>query len=548
VRATFDYSWSRLAPQDQQVFMKLSVFRGGFTRRAAETVTGASLWTLRTLVNRSFLSASQEGRYEIHELLHQYAEEKLEASGEAEESRDAHGAYYLNALAGREAALHGSGQVAALAQIEADLENIRAAWRWALARQNEDTIGRAVESLYLFFSMRSRYLEGAEMLRLACENLTMAATDASNLALARVLARLVFLRSLAEPLDDDLEADLERSLTLAEAAGAKADIAFSLLMLGSLHTLRMRDHDLALGFLERSLSHYRELEDDFYLAGVLHWLGECHGSATGLDLFKSYTRQSLDIARKSGNLFSIALDLLNLVPVALCSGEYAAAEAYCQESLQANEALDLRLGTVIARAWLALVKLLQGDMDDAAKQAEEALRLATETSYAPSRACALAVLGLRAGLADDFETAARLGEESLAMTGYVVESTLAHWCLAVADLGLKRFEPALGHVREALEQARSRAYPAIMTWLLPVAAAILASGGEGAVELLALASSHPLSATGWLERWPRLMALQEKLEAELGAEAYQAAWERGKALDLEAVAAALLSTSSDQEA
>jgi predicted ATPase len=81
VRATFDYSWRRLGEAERRAFKWLSVFRGGFTRAAARAVAGADLRSLRTLVDKSFITAGED-RYEIHELLRQYAAELLRQSPE----------------------------------------------------------------------------------------------------------------------------------------------------------------------------------------------------------------------------------------------------------------------------------------------------------------------------------------------------------------------------------------------------------------------------------------------------------------------------------
>jgi predicted ATPase len=78
MRATFDHSWRLLTQREREVFQALSVFRGGFTQEAAQEVTGASLRTLLGLVNKSFLERTPTGRYQVHELLRQYAQEKLD--------------------------------------------------------------------------------------------------------------------------------------------------------------------------------------------------------------------------------------------------------------------------------------------------------------------------------------------------------------------------------------------------------------------------------------------------------------------------------------
>ncbi len=100
VRATFDYSWQKLDEKEQSVFAQLSIFRGGFTRPAAQAVTGATLRQLSRLVNKSFIQFNkQRDRYQIHELLRQYGAERLSRDSELERAvYDRHSTYYCQAL------------------------------------------------------------------------------------------------------------------------------------------------------------------------------------------------------------------------------------------------------------------------------------------------------------------------------------------------------------------------------------------------------------------------------------------------------------------
>jgi predicted ATPase len=82
IRAVFDYSWRLLTDDERRVFRRLSVFRGGFGRAAAEQVAGASIGLLADLVDKSFLYENAAGLYETHDLLRQYAENQLEKSSE----------------------------------------------------------------------------------------------------------------------------------------------------------------------------------------------------------------------------------------------------------------------------------------------------------------------------------------------------------------------------------------------------------------------------------------------------------------------------------
>ena len=79
LRAAFNYAWRLLPEQERTAFQNLSTFRGGFTGQAAEAVAGAARRDLQGLVNKSLLALSADGRYDVHELLRQFAAEKLTA-------------------------------------------------------------------------------------------------------------------------------------------------------------------------------------------------------------------------------------------------------------------------------------------------------------------------------------------------------------------------------------------------------------------------------------------------------------------------------------
>ena len=129
MRALFEHSWGLLSAAERKALRRLSLFRGGFCQVGAAQVTGASFSVLVALVEKSLLHLISEDRYHLHELLRQFAAEKLQAVPEEEEKTQAdHSRYYLAFVGGREAALKGGGQRVALAEIAQERENIRAAW------------------------------------------------------------------------------------------------------------------------------------------------------------------------------------------------------------------------------------------------------------------------------------------------------------------------------------------------------------------------------------------------------------------------------------
>ncbi len=137
LRTVFLHTWSRLSAAARQVFMRLSVFRGGASAEAARQVTGATVDVLAELIDMALLRRLPNGRYEIHELLRQFAAEQL-AGTDAEDERRRNEAQMaaqplLSQPAGvQEQLLQGPQQRTALDIIHADFENISVAWRWAV--------------------------------------------------------------------------------------------------------------------------------------------------------------------------------------------------------------------------------------------------------------------------------------------------------------------------------------------------------------------------------------------------------------------------------
>jgi predicted ATPase/DNA-binding CsgD family transcriptional regulator len=182
IRAVFDHSWSLLDQAERDIFTCLSVFRGGFTREAAQQVAGASLKQLAGLVDKSFLSHDPDsGRLEVHELLRQYAQKQLEkVSGGSSSAQAAHAAYYAEFMEQRWEYVKGSKQMQALAEIEADMENVRVAWRYYLDQKNAPQIWKLIYGLWHFHWIRSWNHAGTELFTEAVEALQQEVDDESK--------------------------------------------------------------------------------------------------------------------------------------------------------------------------------------------------------------------------------------------------------------------------------------------------------------------------------------------------------------------------------
>lgn len=122
-RALFEHSWRLLEAHEQAVLRKLSVFRGGFDDDAATHIASTSLYTLTALAEKSLVRASPSGRFDLHELLRQFAEEKLRKADEFKVTRDRHLDYFVTWAEEAERRLYGGEQKMWYQRIETEHDN-----------------------------------------------------------------------------------------------------------------------------------------------------------------------------------------------------------------------------------------------------------------------------------------------------------------------------------------------------------------------------------------------------------------------------------------
>jgi predicted ATPase/DNA-binding XRE family transcriptional regulator len=404
MRAVLAQSWQRLPEAERAVFMRLAVFRGGFTRMAAQHVAGASVRMLSTFVNKSLVQCEPNRRYTIHEFLRQFAEAELEAADQTAATLALHCAYYTDFLHQREPDLKGRRQVAALDEIASNFENVRAAWQSAVAQRSYEAIGRALESLYWYCEMRNHFQEGLELLRLGREQLAPVAGEAPHPMWGRVIARMLgqnsaFYESLTES-----RARIEIGLTIARQDENEAEIAFCLWRLAVVIYLT-EDSIGAIPYYEQSLADYQALDDRFYQGYLLKDLGILYITLGQSDRGDTLVQQSLDVRREMGDLDGLATSLGAMGWIMYNRGCYTVAEAYWQEAHQTRHMARHFSGSAYFQlAWLALFNL--GDLDRAGSLAEQLQRAAFEIGDAESKHRSLGLLGFWQGYAKSIARAA----------------------------------------------------------------------------------------------------------------------------------------------
>ncbi len=543
IRAALEHSWNLLAEVEQNVFMRLSVFRGGCTRPAAEHVTSASVWTLTALVDKSLLRVDANGRYHLHELLRQYAEEQLDLSGVANTTRDSHCDYYSHWFHERESDLKGHRQIEALAEIEADFDNVRAMWAWAIQQRDAEAIDRSVECLRLFCDMRSRFYEAEGLFRQA-----QAVFPDDSPIWGRIVARLLWMLFMGERPEsswEDTDALLAQCLSIARQHDDRYETAFCIYLQGIAAASHTRQNAAAQALFLESLDHYRILEDPYFIGDVLTWYGVLQDSD---DKTIAYVEESLRILREAGALNLTAWGLINIAMCQMWQGRLADAEASFKESLTIQRVRGDRKGIVWNLYWLGVAAFSAGDFNRSKAFAEETLHYADDYNILFGKKGGRSLLCVIAAVSDeDYTLARQLGEEVLSlplMRSDADSRANAHFGLALAAWS-GRDEAAMKRQRQTLLKMGIEFHmPVCILYTLLLTAILSTHHSEftRAVELLALTFTR-IHATGWLENWPLLNRLRQQLEANLGIESYRTAWERGAKLDLFATGRALLEES-----
>jgi len=135
MRAIFDHSWHLLGTTQQTLLASLSVFRGGLSTEAADSIAGATPVALTSLSFKSLLHNAGSGRYDMHELIRQFAEERLASLlPDHDLVLDKHSRYYLEMVTRQNHRLRGSSPIEASARLHTDIDNIRTAWTRAVER------------------------------------------------------------------------------------------------------------------------------------------------------------------------------------------------------------------------------------------------------------------------------------------------------------------------------------------------------------------------------------------------------------------------------
>jgi predicted ATPase/DNA-binding XRE family transcriptional regulator len=393
LRATFEHSWKLLSDEEQNVLCRLSVFRGGFDRIAAEKVTGATLTLLASLVSKSLVRRTQEGRYDLHEVIRQFASSHLEDDqARCHETCDLHSKYYLKLASEYERKLKSASQQAAMRDMSLELDNLRTAWEWGIRNGKFESIGRAVRSFGWFFEVSGLIRDGIDQLEMLVQALNDKPRDCQmDRALGTTLVQqgLLYFRSGQFMRAQEL---YDRSITILRSVDDPALLADALIFNGTLRHLIGKYLEAKI-LIEEGLSCAQEANDQWFIAYGIYNLGHVDSLLGEYQKGYEQMQEGMKIWRDVGDPHSISLGLNFLVNTQIKLGRFVEAKEAMRESIALCEQTKNRWGMGTANRYLGLATLAGGQYVEAQDYFQKSLEIFGEYFQGWDIALSLTYLG-----------------------------------------------------------------------------------------------------------------------------------------------------------
>jgi predicted ATPase/DNA-binding SARP family transcriptional activator len=408
LRATIEWSHTLLQPAEQTTFARLAVFAGGCTLEAAEQVCDTDPETLDSLVDKSLLQYDGE-RFAMLETIREFAREHLARRDETDSITRRLGERLAGAGEAFAAACE-RGEVPEVAQLERELDNIRATIRAALDSTNDPVALRLPIVLVWFWTVSGRYAEGLGW-------------------------TIEVLKRIADP---PMRADGLRAA--ARLATLAAD----------------GEQGRALG--EEALRLYRATGDDRLTGEVLRWLAMAYAQAGNLERTRTLHTESVALQERLGNPIPLARALRLAGEDELGSGDPIRAGELLRRALDLARSAEAKREAVMTLHALGDVSLVQRDFVAAARFYVEALDSGIDPTITAYCLGGLAAVG---ALDQHVDQAGRIwgaveSYEQLLGERIIVPQTLRRYRAAFEQNDAAAFGEAVAAGRELTLEAATR--------------------------------------------------------------------------------------------
>jgi len=524
IRAVFDYSWNLLDDTERTAFMNLSLFSGGFTRESAQKAVGASLRVLTSLVNASLIRRSpNSGRYDIHELLRQYAEERLKNSGRYDAIFADYARHYLTFLAERQADLQGKRQLGALDEIGAEIENIRRAWRWALDNQQANLLMPAIEPLHLFGLMRSYQALGKKIFAMAREQFTQSTHPA---LWAKLTVRF-------PDVDDKIQDTYRTCLKIAREQGDKCEEGYCLRMLGV--SLAHHDENVNEGMpiLEQALTVFQAINADFYAAQVMDDMAYAYTIIGDADNHRKYGEMCLTLRRKIGDVARTADVIMNLASTYILAGDYRDIISAYEEAEKIYRMTNNLAGLSHCYGLQAYSHQQLGDKESSLEKAQKGYDIARDVRDIEGMIYGANVLSVWHIAFGDLQKGKAYHNEVLGLISKVhyplFSPEFVNALLAITE---RRYDVVMDLIRTRLRQVRENNVPNFGVTAALFYLVIRTQQGQATHDdLVRVSGAQAFIRAGyggsWIDHWRLYHDTLATLKEKWGADTFNTVWARG---------------------
>ena len=364
LQAVVDWSWDLLDEAEQRLARRLSVFLDGATLEAAEAVCGGDLDVLGALVDKSFVTLGDDGRYRMLETIRAYAAERLAEAGEAEATRDTHARYLLELVEAAEPHLRRHEQLIWLDRVTAERDNLAAALRWAVDRGDTATAVGLGGAAGWYWALRNHHAEAVDWLgqALALPGEVPAVTRAA--ALAHYALNLLAVDQY----------DRAREV-YAEAAALGAGDHPLVPLFPLLDAVFHNDREHVADALPAVLAH----PDPWTRAIGLGVRGRWRMEGGDLAGAERDCAEAIEALRELGDRWGLAIMLGTVAEQSALRGEHERAIEVLVEAVALAEELRVEEDVLLARYGLALQRAEIGDLAGARADLDRAALASTNT-------------------------------------------------------------------------------------------------------------------------------------------------------------------------
>lgn len=455
LRAVFDSSWQLLDDTQRQALDRLAVFQGDFDHNAAQHIAGLNLAQLSTLVAKSLVANERSGRFRLHAMLRKFAYEKLEEHPvERERIHENHCQYYIDFLLQREKDLVSGRMYIARDEIHPELDNLRAAVKWATSHWSVEKMRRLLVVLSSFYVIHGWY-EGKDAFQdiararrdslisrgtsdvlsdtiylsirahqafFQCNMGQSKESDEISLECLQPLQQLGLNLELSQCIQNlgvnaSFRGEYNRAAELLESAiliGRDCNFfAWPTYLLWLGHTNWLQgEYRQGMNYLEQAYELFKQQENTWGLAFALSKMGLLADGLEQFDEAMTFHRKAYTIFEQINNPAGKAYVLSRMCMAAFFQDDYAQAIQFGLQGYQMFDTLGHRWGLITSLSRLGFAYLGSGELEKAREYFNTSLIQSQQNDMIPQELYAL--VGLACVLAQEGEV-----EKALAIFQYV---------------------------------------------------------------------------------------------------------------------------------